>query len=183
MTESPPPAPRRLEPHRLRKLASRIVLPVALLLGWFGLKDVHFVRVAPDDDSTPSIAAGSKVFVRTLAQDDGELTRGALYLTDLTGEAHTLEMLRMVRLVGLPGDGIARVPAPLQGRILLAIADQRISLPAELAESFPDRVPDDRCLVLTDNPACRHLDSRALGPLPIERLKLRVVASLGSLLR
>jgi hypothetical protein len=180
---SPPAARRRFEPLRLRKHLVRAVLVLGVLLAWFGLKDIHFVRVAPDDDSTPGITAGSKVLVRTREQDEGALTRGALYLADLTGEAHTLAMLRIVRLVGLPGDAIVRQPAALAGRVVLVLGDQRVSLPAELAPLFPDRVPEAGCLVFTDNPACHHLDSRALGPLPIERLKLRVVGSLGSLLR
>jgi hypothetical protein len=148
-------------PAFLQRHAGKLVLIAGALLVFLGLKDVHFVRLARDDDSTPGFAGGSRVFVRTIEQDDGELQRGALYLVDVTGKAHTLEMLRMARLVGLPGDLVA----------------ETASLAPEIAALLPARVPDGHCLVLTDNRDCRHLDSRALGPLPLERLKLRVVAN------
>jgi len=176
------PGRRILTPWRLQRHLGKVALAAAVVLALFGLKNVHLARVAADDDSTPEIAPGSRVLVRTVEEDGGELKRGALYLVDLAGDAEKLSELRLERLIGLPSDDVVRRESTLQGRVALEIGGTTVVVPAELADFFPSRVPEGCCLLLTDNPACRHLDSRALGPLPVERLKLRVVAGLGSFL-
>jgi len=167
-----------LDPGRLQKHLGKAVLVVGVALTWFGLKDVRFARIAPDDDSTPSVAPGSRVLVRTLEQDGGELQRGALYLCDLTGRARELAMLRLARLIALEGDRIERRDDRHGDRVVVAAGEREFILPREIAALLPEVVPERHALLLTDNPASRHLDSRALGALPIERLKLRVVSAI-----
>jgi hypothetical protein len=43
---------------------------------------------------------------------------------------------------------------------------------------WPDRLTDDQCLILTDDPSARHPDSRQLGPVPVDQLLWRVVVPL-----
>lgn len=171
-------ATRRLDPLRLQRHVGKIGLALGALLAWLGLRGIQFSRIAADDDSTPSIAAGCRVLVRTLEQDDGELLRDALYLFDVRGNAETYGDLRMARLHGLPGDRIEPLEADGRPLARVRIGPREHRLPAEIARLLPERVPDGCVLLLTDNPACRHLDSRALGPVPIERLRLRVVMAL-----
>ncbi|MBL8842436.1 MAG: hypothetical protein JNL90_13030 [Planctomycetes bacterium] len=180
--------PHWLEPRWLQRHVRIVVLLLGGALVFFGLRDLRFVAIAADDDSTPSIEAGGKAVVKTLADDDFELERDALYLFDRTGDATEIGELRLARLLGLPGDVVQREPLVVAAgeraertRVRIGAAERVV--PTELAELLPDVVPAGRVLLFTDNPACRHPDSRALGPLPIERLKLRVVASFGLLPR
>ena len=179
---------RRLDPGRLQRHARILVLLLGGALIFLGLRDFRFVAIAPDDDSTPTVEAGTKAMVKTLADDDFVLQRDALYLFDRTGDAVEISELRLARLFALPGDLLVRAPLVAadgeraeQTRVRVGAAER--VLPSELAELLPDVVPDGCVLLFTDNPACRHPDSRALGPLPVERLKLRLVASLGLLPR
>ncbi len=175
-----------LDPRWLQRHLRKVVLLLGAALLFFGLRDLRLVQIAVDDDSTPTLTPGVKAIVRTLADDTGALERGALYLVDLTGQAERIDQLRAARLVGLPGDRVVRCPAAATAsgepspRLEFEIGGYHVTLPVDLADLFPDSVPEGHCLLLTDNPACHHLDSRALGPLPVERLRLRVVASLGS---
>ncbi|MBM4016502.1 MAG: hypothetical protein FJ293_16275 [Planctomycetes bacterium] len=170
-----------------RSVRWAVLLLGALLITW-GLSGLRFTTIALEDDSTPEVAPGAKALVRTLADDDFTLHRGALYLFDRTGEATEMGELRLARLVGLPGDAVrprvedaaAAAPGAL---IRFDIGDTSLVLPAEIVGRLPDEVPADHVLLFTDNSACRHLDSRYLGPLPIERLKVRVLGSLGGLPR
>jgi hypothetical protein len=178
------------DPRSVLRILRFGILLVGALLIVFGLSGLRFVTIALDDDATPEVAPGAKALVRTLDDDDFRLHRGALYLFDRTGHAETMEELRLARLVGLPGDVIRLPPgdssdAPRQQGELrrFDIGGTLVTLPAELLDQLPPEVPADHVLVFTDNPACVHLDSRFLGPLPIERLKVRVVASLGGLPR
>ncbi len=180
--------PNWLDPRWLQRHARLVVLLLGAALVYFGLRDLRFVAIAADDDSTPAVIGGTKALVKTLADDDFVLERGALYLFDGSGDASEIAQLRLARLIGLPGDRVDREPlAASDGvradRCRVTIGGAQRVMPSELADLLPPEVPDGAVLLLTDNPACRHLDSRALGPLPIERLKLRIVASLGLLPR
>lgn len=171
------------DPRQLQRLVRRVALLIgAALLAW-GFADLTFATIALADDSTPSVEAGARVLVRTLAADDGELQRGAIYLFDPTGRATGTHELRMARLFGLPGDVVAVRAAIDRPMARVEIWGESRSLPRELAELLPERVPAGHVLLFTDNPACRHLDSRALGPVAAERLRLRVLLSLRGLPR
>ncbi len=176
------------DPRSVQRLARWSVLLLGAVLITWGLRGLRFTTIADEDNSTPEVAPGAKALVRTLEDDDFALHRGALYLFDRTGRAEAMAELRLARLVGLPGDAVrpqaAAESAGAPGALLrFDIGGTTVTLPVEAAERLPGEVPADHVLLFTDNPACHHLDSRYLGPLPIERLKLRVLGSLGGLPR
>lgn len=175
------------DPRQLQRVIRIGVLLVGAGLIAVGLAGLRFTTIALDDDSTPEVAPGAKALVRTLADDDFELHRGALYLFDRTGRAERMDELRLARLVGLPGDRVVRANEERAGAprdyVRFDIGGTPLTLPTEFADQVPAEVPADQVLLFTDNPACRHPDSRYLGPLPIERLKVRVLGSLGGLPR
>lgn len=179
---------RAADPRRWMRAIRRIGLLVGAALLWWGMRDFRFATISTEDDSTPTIRPGARALVRTLTDDAGALERDELYLFDPTGHAERIDELRLARLVGLPGDRVTTTPIDaIAGAraewALVRFGPLERRLPTELAELLPSEIPAGCVFVLTDDPAARHPDSRALGPLPVERLKLRVLASLGGLPR
>lgn len=174
------------DPRRLARRLRLVVLAAGAALIWWGMRDLRFVTISREDDSTPSVRPGARALVALL--DEEPLERGGLYLFDPTGSADEIADLRLARLHGLPGDTVACTPRPAVAggrseRSDVVIGELTLVMPSEIAALLPAEVPAGSVLLFTDNPACRHLDSRALGPLPIERLKLRLLGSLGGLPR
>ena len=143
-----------------------ICVALAVMI-WRGFEDLHFLRIEDGDRGCPELPEGSLVLVRTVEEDGFELRKGSRYLAYLAGS----EALRVVRLVGLPGERIT----VHEGRLLVGL-DRVWVRPGDVA--WPEVVPAERCLVLVDDPTCPQPDSRTLGPVPVASLAARIVTRL-----
>lgn len=167
-----------LEPHVAAVWVRRIILILAVGVVYWGFSAITFLRVAADDHSTPDIAAETLLITRPLPADEGELIAGSLYLaTYLWPPEGDQTSLRLVRVVGIPGESVIRNATGL------SIGGRPVSLPPEQTSHWPEKIPMDCCLVLTDQPflaapARLHPDSRILGPIAVEGIRFRVVATL-----
>jgi hypothetical protein len=84
---------------------------------------------------------------------------------------------RLVRLVGLPGEAVET----WDDRV--SVGGRLVPVPAAVVVGWPAIVPDEHCLVLTDQmdgigERRVHPDSRALGPIHVDGVSFRVVGSL-----
>jgi hypothetical protein len=150
-----------------------VLAVVGLVL--FRLPDVRMIRVAADDRSTPEAGPGRRLLV--VPFDPAEIAEQveSLFLAAYPWDGEL--SLRLVRLVGVPGEEVRRRGDEVfvDGRLL--------PVPASRIEHWPGRVPRGECLVLTDQPFVAapgrlHPDSRILGPVPLEQLVYRVVTVL-----
>ncbi len=159
----------RILPKRGRLIVLLVV--AALLLGALTI-DVKLHQIEPDDHSTPEIPAGSRVLVTPVEAD--QLVPEILCLAPYGAEGES-PTLRLVRVVGLPGERIHRDDRGV------SIGGRPLAIPAHVGSQWPPEIPDDHVLLLTDepfvpDPLWLHPDSRQLGAIPVEHLVYRVVA-------
>ena len=168
----------KLQPHVATRWTLRAILLAAVGVVWWGFSQAQFVRVSDDDHSTPDLGPGTLLWVRSLEQDQNELWPGQLYLAVYNWPPGSDELdLRLVRLAGLPGEPIEKLEKQV------AVGGRVLPVPRVEAFDWPEQVPEQHCVVLTDVPFAPephplHRDSRQLGPIAVEGLRYRVVASL-----
>lgn len=159
----------RISQQRAFRVVRLAVYGGVILLLVLGTRDLRFVRVLPDDQSTPQAPPGTLVLVRTLEQDGGEIRPAHLYFLRYPDPASGGQAARLARVVALPGETLVRAGGVLRagGRVL--------PIPADAVPGWPEAVPDGHVLVLTDAPSAAHPDSRQLGPVPVQQLLWRMV--------
>lgn len=163
-----------VSPRSAQRWVRRLVFVALAAVLYFGLRDLRFRTVAEGDRGTPELPPGTRVFVTTPHQD-GEWIRGALYFARYPTENGTT--LRLVRMVGLPGDSVVVDENGVR------VGGERVEVSISVGRSWPAQVPADGALVLTDRDDRQsvhevHPDSRTLGPVPLAMLETRVAGVL-----
>jgi len=130
-------------------------------------------RTATDDDGILGVPGGTLLLTQPFGGRPTTDHIDALFLMLTPAFSKDRLKMQLVRLVGLPGETVEvdGVRVRVGGRVLPMP-------PSAIHAPWPDTIGEDSCLVLTDHPQSRCVDSRMLGEIPIPALRKRVVAPL-----
>jgi len=165
-----------LSPEKSFRWVRRILLVVVAVMVVQLIAGIEIRKVDADDYSTPAAPPGTVLLVRSVDRDDGELQAESLYFAAYEWPAGSGQAaLRLVRLVGLPGEEVMVTDG------MVNIGGRNIPARPKDVLGWPEKIADGKVLVLTDEPNVvpprgLHSDSRRLGPIDRDRLQMRVTA-------
>ncbi|MBD3782561.1 MAG: signal peptidase I [Micrococcales bacterium] len=171
MTTTSAPAAAPAIPRRRRR-AVDVVLAAALLLTVARVWVLEPVEV-PSTSMTPTIEAGDHVLVDHVVPLVRGYHRGDVVVLSAPGSGELL----VKRVAGVAGDEVAVRDGVLE--VDGVPVDEPWVDPREVDSTFAELgvVPADRVIVLADHRP-EALDSRTFGPVPLDALEGRVVATL-----